>query len=102
MKQNESYPQTGMSAEDSIRRTADKVSEALLAFLSSHEADELTRIITDPSKGVEDVRACLDVIRQQNRHEQMRDRITSAMLIPGEGCRVFISAQIDGKLMPRM
>ena len=50
MKQNESYPQTGMSAEDSIRRPADKVSEALLAFLSSHEADELTRIITDPSK----------------------------------------------------
>lgn len=101
MKQNESYPQTGMSAEDSIRRTADKVSEALLAFLSSHEADELTRIITDPSKGVEDVKACLDVIRQQNLHEQMRDRITSAMLIPGEDCRVFISAQIDGKLMPR-
>ena len=53
--------------ENEIYQITDKVSEALQRFYSLHEADELTRVITDPTKGVEDVRACMNTIQERNR-----------------------------------
>ena len=59
--------------ENEIYQIADKVSEALQRFYSIHDADELTRVITDPTKGVEDVRACMNAIQERNRMEAKAD-----------------------------
>jgi len=91
--------------DDHILATADKIGAVLEHFYSLHEVDELTRIITDPDKGVEDVKAAMSVIFQRNKaKEEDMDaqlaRISHAMFIPSEKDGLYISAEIDGLLMP--
>lgn len=91
--------------DDHILATADKIGAVLERFYSLHEVNELTRIITDPDKGVEDVKAAMSVIFQRNKaQEEMVDaklaRISHAMFIPSEKDGLCISVEIDGLLMP--
>ena len=66
--------------DDHILATADKIGAVLEHFYSLHEVDELTRIITDPDKGVEDVKAAMSVIFQRNKAKE-EDMVTIAEAI---------------------
>ena len=83
---------------------AEKVNAVLMKFYSIHEADDLTRIITDPEKGIEDVKAMMNVIDYRNRLESepmhISERITEARFTFTEKGSVMLSAAIDGFQLP--
>lgn len=98
---NQNHTQQNPLSEDYIHQTAEKISAVLEKFYSLHEADELTRIITDPESDVEEVKVCMERIRQQNLQDEMLGRISDAWLTSGPDKKVFIAAFIDGFLMDR-
>lgn len=85
--------------KENLQLTTEKISAVLEKFYSLHEADELTRIITDPESNVEDVKACMERIRKQNIQEEMLDRIGDAWLRKMGDGKIHITAIIDGFLM---
>ena len=89
--------------EEQMVAFAEKVNAVLMKFYSIHEADDLTRMITDPVKGVEDVKAMMNVIDYRNRieSEQMHftERITQAEFVFSENNTVFLRVEIDGYRM---
>ena len=86
--------------EDHILETADKISVVLQKFYSLHEADELTRIITDPEKTVEDVRQAMANIQQRDMAEDLLARISSATFLLQNDKDIALWVNIEGLQMP--
>lgn len=94
-------PTSDILSDEHIRLTADKVSAVLEKFYSLHEADQLTRIITDPDKSVDDVLACMHVIdRRIPLAEEQQSRITAASFVFPDDVHVGVKADIDGVSLP--
>ena len=70
--------------ENEIYQIADKIGAVLERFYSLHETDELTRVITDPSKSIEDVKAYMDVIYQRNIENRMVESTETQLQKPIE------------------
>lgn len=90
--------------DDRLSLTAEKVSAVLEKFYSPGEAEELLRIITEPTKSVDDVRACMHIFDSiYSRAEALaarEARITSAGFVYPDDVRVAVKADIDGVSMP--
>lgn len=89
--------------DEQMKALAEKVNTVLMKFYSIHEADDLTRIITDQEKDMEDVKAMMNVIDYRNRLESepmhISERITQAEFVFSEKNTVFLRAEIDGYRM---
>ena len=90
--------------EVNMYEMTEKISAVLEKFYSLNEADDLTRIITDPNKGVEDVKAMMNVIDYRNRMEHangnLAERITQAAFLFPNNQRVLLSVSIGDYKMP--
>lgn len=90
--------------EDHILDTADKIVTVLQKFYSLHEADELTRIITDPEKTVEDVKQAMTNIQQRDWEERgldnLQSKITGATFLLPNDKDVTLWVNIHGLQMP--
>lgn len=95
-----SQPQETIDVQD----MAEKMSAVFEKFYSLHEVDELCRVITDPEKSVDDVKALMSDIAQRNRIAEEREateaRITAATFLYPSVTNVALSIQVDGLNMP--
>lgn len=95
---------TDVVEKDPVIDMAEKMSAVFEKFYSLHEVDELCRVITDPEKTVDDVKATMSDIAQRNRMADEREaaeaRISAATFLYPSVTNVALNIHIDGLQMP--